>query len=196
VVTIGAWWLLPGPKPLLLERDAELAQQPVLSASPSERRRLLSGPARAGAGALGLAAGDSPASEFAAVHGLYWLSVNLADRKPLLLTVDDLQWVDRRAARPGIRPELMTWMAGQVASYKRIPEVEFTDRIPRSPSGKILRRLLTEGDARAGHPPRASTGGAPAPAVTGPLRWQASLPGRPGRGCAQLVSAARKLAAS
>jgi acyl-coenzyme A synthetase/AMP-(fatty) acid ligase len=97
---------------------------------------------------------------------------------------------------PASGPELMTWMAGQVASYRRIREVELTDRIPRSPSGKILRRLLTEGDARAGHPPRASTGGAPAPAVTGPLRWQASLPGRPGRGCAQLVSAARKLAAS
>jgi len=30
----------------------------------------------------------------AAVHGLYWLTVNLAGRRPLLVTVDDVQWAD------------------------------------------------------------------------------------------------------
>jgi DNA-binding CsgD family transcriptional regulator len=72
----------------------QLLEQPVLSASAGERRRLLAGPARAGASALGLGPGNSPVSDFAAIHGLYWLCVNLAERAPLL-TVDDLQWVDR-----------------------------------------------------------------------------------------------------
>lgn len=44
---------------------------------------------------------------------------------------------------------LMTWVAERVAPYKRIRAVEFIDQIPRSPSGKILRRVLRDrgGDA-------------------------------------------------
>ena len=85
-----------------------------MAAAAGERRRLLAGPARAGAGALGLAAVASPASEFAAVHGFYWLCVNLAERKPLLLTVDDLQWVDVPRCRGwgisgGALPSLRCW---------------------------------------------------------------------------------------
>jgi acyl-CoA synthetase (AMP-forming)/AMP-acid ligase II len=38
--------------------------------------------------------------------------------------------------------ELMAWVAERVAPYKRIRAVEVVDEIPRSPSGKILRRLL------------------------------------------------------
>jgi acyl-CoA synthetase (AMP-forming)/AMP-acid ligase II len=38
--------------------------------------------------------------------------------------------------------ELIDWLADQVASYKQVRIVEFTDSIPKSPSGKILRRLL------------------------------------------------------
>jgi acyl-CoA synthetase (AMP-forming)/AMP-acid ligase II len=41
--------------------------------------------------------------------------------------------------------ELMAWVAERVAPYKRIRAVELVDEIPRSPSGKILRRLLRDG---------------------------------------------------
>jgi acyl-CoA synthetase (AMP-forming)/AMP-acid ligase II len=38
--------------------------------------------------------------------------------------------------------ELMSFVAGQVAPHKKIRRVEFIEKIPKSPSGKILRRLL------------------------------------------------------
>jgi acyl-CoA synthetase (AMP-forming)/AMP-acid ligase II len=51
---------------------------------------------------------------------------------------------------PASAQELMAWVAERVARYKRVRHVEFTDSIPKSPSGKILRRLLVEQDASAG----------------------------------------------
>jgi acyl-CoA synthetase (AMP-forming)/AMP-acid ligase II len=44
--------------------------------------------------------------------------------------------------------ELMAYVAERVAPYKRIREVEFVDEIPKSASGKILRRMLREQYAR------------------------------------------------
>jgi acyl-coenzyme A synthetase/AMP-(fatty) acid ligase len=38
---------------------------------------------------------------------------------------------------------LMAWVAARVAPHKRVRRVEHLDAIPKSPSGKILRRLLT-----------------------------------------------------
>jgi DNA-binding CsgD family transcriptional regulator len=72
----------------------QLLEPALLPAAPAERRRLLRGPASAGAAVLGLTAGAAPDSEFAAIHGLYWLCASLAERGPLLLTVDDVHWVD------------------------------------------------------------------------------------------------------
>jgi acyl-CoA synthetase (AMP-forming)/AMP-acid ligase II len=46
--------------------------------------------------------------------------------------------------------ELMQWVAGQVAPQKRIRLVETVDEIPKSPSGKILRRKLAERERAAG----------------------------------------------
>ena len=46
------------------------------------------------------------------------------------------------------RDELMTWVNGQVATYKHVREIEFIEAIPRNPSGKILRRILREQERR------------------------------------------------
>jgi DNA-binding SARP family transcriptional activator/DNA-binding CsgD family transcriptional regulator len=40
-----------------------------------------------------------PAAGFAALHGLFWVCVNLSAETPLLLAVDDLHWVDRPSLR-------------------------------------------------------------------------------------------------
>ncbi len=40
--------------------------------------------------------------------------------------------------------ELMAWLAERVAPQKRVRQVEFTDAIPKSASGKILRRELID----------------------------------------------------
>ena len=54
---------------------------------------------------------------------------------------------DRRA------DEVIAFVHAHVAHYKRIRYVEFVDAIPKSPSGKILRRVLVEQErAAAGQP--------------------------------------------
>ena len=40
--------------------------------------------------------------------------------------------------------ELMAYVAERVAPYKKVRRVDFIDAIPKSPSGKILRRLLKD----------------------------------------------------
>ena len=91
-----------------LERDfgfgvvRQLLEPRLAGADQGERSELF-------AGAAGLAeaviaprsAAAPPAGDLshAALHGLYWLVVNLAERAPLLVAVDDLQWVDGPSLR-------------------------------------------------------------------------------------------------
>jgi acyl-CoA synthetase (AMP-forming)/AMP-acid ligase II len=42
--------------------------------------------------------------------------------------------------------QLIAWVAARVAPHKRIRAVRLVCEIPRTPSGKILRRLLVEAD--------------------------------------------------
>lgn len=67
---------------------------------PAGRASLLEGAARGAAGVFDLVTGEPPdPGEFGSVHGLYWLTVNLTEAGPLLLTVDDVQWADAASLR-------------------------------------------------------------------------------------------------
>src|SRR5262249_47015800 len=109
---LGAARTAAGDFRVLSARGGELEQEvpfgivrqllePVLAAVQEDERRALV----AGAAALAQPtlvtpvadAGEEPS--FAALHGLYWLAVNLAEEQPLLVTVDDLHWADLASLR-------------------------------------------------------------------------------------------------
>lgn len=79
----------------------QLLESSLITAEPGLRKELLRGPTGA---AEGLLAGSSepgqdlpfagPEASFAVNHGLYWLLANLADRRPVVLLVDDVQLAD------------------------------------------------------------------------------------------------------
>ena len=71
------------------------------AASPRRARRALAGAAAPAAAVFeARAAADAEGgASFAALHGLYWLTLNLAAERPLLLAVDDLHWCDRPSLR-------------------------------------------------------------------------------------------------
>ena len=64
-----------------------------------DREQLLSGAARLAAPAVIDAPGEPTAASFGVLHGLYWLTANLAERQPLLIAIDDVQWADEPSLR-------------------------------------------------------------------------------------------------
>ena len=78
---------------------------------------------------------------FAILHGLYWLTANLAESGPILLAIDDLHWADR----PSLR--FLEYLSGRleglaillVATYRPASPVPRPSRSPRSaPAGRWI----------------------------------------------------------
>ncbi len=68
-------------------------------ADPGRRETALAGAAEAARPVFDGVAGHEEGGSFATLHGLYWLALNLAEQRPLLLAVDDIQWADRQSLR-------------------------------------------------------------------------------------------------
>lgn len=81
---------------------------PLRSLEPDDRAALLTGPGEHALTVLDAAAVPA-ASSFAALEGLYWVLAGLAERRPLLLVLDDAQWADADSRR------LLAFLAPRVA---------------------------------------------------------------------------------
>ena len=66
---------------------------------PERRERVLAGAAAPAAAVFGEAAMAEGDASFAALHGLFWVALNLAAERPLVLAIDDLHWCDRPSLR-------------------------------------------------------------------------------------------------
>jgi DNA-binding CsgD family transcriptional regulator/tetratricopeptide (TPR) repeat protein len=78
----------------------QLLEPVLIGASDTEREGLLAGAAAlAGPVLLAHDLDDGAEPPFSALHGLYWLAVNLAGTQPLLVVVDDAHWADLASLR-------------------------------------------------------------------------------------------------
>lgn len=77
----------------LFEQELVAHDGRALAGAAGAARELFESPART-------AGGDMPADvSFAALHALYWLTVNLAGDAPLVIAVDDVHWCDEPSLR-------------------------------------------------------------------------------------------------
>ena len=112
-----------------------LFEPALAAASKAERRQLLSD-----AAGLALIALRPDAEQTAprgaqalgaALHGLYWLTANIAARRPVLLAVDDAHWADG----PSLR--WLAYLAARVEDLPVLVAVAVRPEEPGTPSGPI-----------------------------------------------------------
>jgi DNA-binding CsgD family transcriptional regulator len=92
---------------------------------------------------------QSPGADvgFEALHSLYWLVVNLADHSPLLVSVDDCQWVDRDSLR------FLAYLAQRIEALR--VEMVLAGRRPDSAAsdgGSLWAQLASRPEARVLRP--------------------------------------------
>jgi DNA-binding CsgD family transcriptional regulator len=121
----------------------QLFEQPVGTATEEERRALLAGAAALSGRLVGDAGPEVMAqggdTAFGALHGLYWLTVNLADHGALMLAVDDAHWAD---------PPSMEFLGYLARRLEGLPVLLLAAARSSDPDGEELWRELA-GDPAA-----------------------------------------------
>ncbi len=90
-------------------------------------------------------------SHFLLLNGLYWFLVNLSERRPVVLLVDDVQWIDNSSK------EFMDFLAHRIEATA--VTVILTSRTRAPASGGIVEGLMLAADATLLEPQGLSAGG-------------------------------------
>jgi DNA-binding CsgD family transcriptional regulator len=116
----------------------QLFERELAGADPRQRAEWLAGPAGAVRGLLtGPASPGGAPDPFAVVHGLYWLTVNMAARQPVLIAVDDAHWADPASLR------WLAYLAGRLEGPEAAVVLALRPAEPASQDGALLAIRMT-----------------------------------------------------
>jgi class 3 adenylate cyclase/DNA-binding CsgD family transcriptional regulator len=115
----------------------QLFEATVATAAEEEQSHLLSGAAAQAARLFGSGPTDGSNEEdvYALLHGLYWLTVNLAESGPLALAIDDVQWSD---------PQSLRWLAYLTRRLEGVPVCVLATLRPIDDEHPLLAELLAD----------------------------------------------------
>ena len=115
----------------------QLFETAVATAAEDERSRLLGGAAAQAARLFmsGKSVAGSEEDVYVLLHGLYWLTANLAESRPLALAVDDVQWSD---------PPSLRWLAYLARRLEGVPVCVFATLRPVEDEHPLLAELLAD----------------------------------------------------
>jgi tetratricopeptide (TPR) repeat protein len=131
----------------------QLFERRLAGAAAGEREALLAGPAAAVRPLLSgeFAAQLAGDSSFAVLHGLYWLVVNLAAGRPLLIAVDDGHWADEPSLRwlAYLSVRLEGLAAGMLVAFRQGDPAAAQAPLMavRADAAQVLRPALLSGQA-------------------------------------------------
>jgi class 3 adenylate cyclase/DNA-binding CsgD family transcriptional regulator len=115
----------------------QLFEAAIASVPRDEQSRLLGGAAAQAARLFRPDESEAGSEEdlYALLHGLYWLSVNLSESRPLALAVDDVQWSD---------PPSLRWLAFVARRLEGMPVSVFATLRPVEDEHPLLAELLAD----------------------------------------------------